>query len=48
MKQNQLPHQHGTHKNLESLSEQLADIDRFASIAEIFKRLGDANRVRIF
>lgn len=48
MTQLQLPHQHGTHKNLDFLAEQLSDIDRFASIAEIFKRLGDANRVRIF
>ncbi len=48
MKHIELPHQHGSHKNIDSLIEQLSDIDQFAAVAEIFKKLGDANRIRIF
>lgn len=48
MKQIELPHHHGTYENLDSLIEQLSDINQFASVAEVFKKLGDANRIRIF
>ena len=43
-----LPHQHGENKNIENMHKELSDISHFATVAEIFKQLGDSTRVRIF
>lgn len=43
-----LPHHHGENRNMESMHKELADISHFASVAEVFKQLGDPTRVRIF
>ncbi|MBR3245761.1 MAG: winged helix-turn-helix transcriptional regulator [Parasporobacterium sp.] len=48
MNQLNLPHEHGEGEQIKMLAEQLSDMERFQAIAEIFKRLGDANRIRIF
>lgn len=42
-----LPHNHGE-GNFSDLQEHLSDVADFQRIAEIFKQLGDATRVRIF
>ena len=43
-----LPHDHGSKENLIFLSKQVAEIDKFRIVAEIFKQLGDTSRIRIF
>ena len=43
-----LPHHHGEHEEIEELFEQLSDLEQFQNVSEIFKRLGDTTRVRIF
>ena len=43
-----LPHQHGEHEHIEELYEQLSDLEQFQNAAEVFKRLGDTTRMRIF
>ena len=43
-----LPHEHGESDQLKELIEQLSEIDKYQAIAEIFKHLDDANRIRIF
>ena len=44
----QLPHTHGEDEKIQDLIEQLSALDQYQSVAEIFKLLGDANRIRIF
>ena len=43
-----LPHEHGESDQIKELISQLSEIDKYQAIAEIFKRLDDANRIRIF
>lgn len=43
-----LPHQHGENKNIENMHKELSDISHFATVAEIFRQLGDSTRVRVF
>lgn len=47
MKEFTLPHRHGE-KNIEHLQGELSQINRFATVAEIFKQLSDPTRIRIF
>ncbi len=48
MLQRELPHDHGEGKEKYNMLQQLSNIDNFQKIAEIFKQIGDATRVRIF
>ncbi len=43
-----LPHQHGENEQIEELFEELSNIEQFQIVSEVFKRLGDTTRVRIF
>ena len=43
-----LPHHHGEEKNIDMLQKELSDVEHFAAVAEVFKQLGDGNRVRLF
>ncbi|MBO7730494.1 MAG: winged helix-turn-helix transcriptional regulator [Lachnospiraceae bacterium] len=43
-----LPHEHGESDRIQELIDQLSEIDKYQAIAEIFKHLDDANRIRIF
>ena len=43
-----LPHKHGENEYVQDLIDQLAETDKYQAVAEVFKRLGDANRIRIF
>lgn len=43
-----LPHQHGEGPQTERIQEQLCQVEHFQTIADVFKQLGDATRVRIF
>ncbi|MCF0229426.1 MAG: winged helix-turn-helix transcriptional regulator, partial [Parasporobacterium sp.] len=45
---NNLPHDHGTHHNIEQLQKHLCNIENFQIIADVFRQLGDTTRVRIF
>lgn len=42
-----LPHDHASHLTAE-LKDELDDVARFQLVADIFKQLGDATRVRLF
>lgn len=42
-----LPHNHDSHLSSE-LKNELDDVERFHLVADIFKQLGDATRVRLF
>lgn len=46
MPNNNLPHDHGSHAS--QLLERMPGDDHFQLIADIFKQLGDGNRIRIF
>ena len=48
MEQLHLPHHHSDVCNRADLIETLSDTEQFSAIAEIFKKLGDPNRIRIF
>lgn len=43
-----LPHDHGEGKNLSEIRRELSDAGRFDSASEVFRRLGDPMRVRLF
>ncbi len=43
-----LPHQHGEGPQTECVRRQLRQVEHFQTIADVFKQLGDATRVRIF
>ena len=43
-----LPHQHGEGPGALQIQEQLGRIDRFQTVAEVFRQLGDTTRIRIF
>ena len=44
----QLPHKHGESEQLQELIEQLSALEQYQAVADIFKHLQDANRIRIF
>lgn len=48
MAQIKLPHEHGNIKDAGKLIEQFSDMEKFTAVAEVFKKLGDPNRIRIF
>ena len=48
MKKTPLPHEHGENEHIQDLIDQLAEQEKYQAVAEVFKRLGDANRIRIF
>lgn len=43
-----LPHDHNEKPSLPALKESLTHIDNFSEVAEVFKRLGDTTRLRVF
>lgn len=43
-----LPHRHGEGDSIAFLQEELDRIDRFQTVAEVFKQLDDTTRIRIF
>ena len=43
-----LPHHHGEESQLPALRRELEKTDKFQIIADVFRQLGDATRVRIF
>lgn len=43
-----LPHDHGRQSHAAALHRELADTERFAAAAELFKQLGDPTRMRMF
>ena len=48
MKAKKLPHYHGNIKIAEDLIEGLENTENFQAVANIFKQLGDTNRLRIY
>lgn len=48
MNDKQLPHQHGNQKVEETLGIELENHEKFQMAANIFKQLGDSNRLRIY
>lgn len=48
MEQYVLPHSHDEKVNIPRIREEATRIEDFQAIAEVFKQLGDPNRVRIF
>lgn len=43
-----LPHHHGEEQNISMIQTQLNRVERFQTVAEVFKQLGDTTRIRIF
>ena len=43
-----LPHEHGEDAHAMEVIEQLSNLETFQEAADLFKKLGDANRIRIF
>lgn len=43
-----LPHNHGEPPSLDALRENLAAVQDFQAIADVFRQLGDTTRLRIF
>lgn len=48
MAQISLPHQHGHVEQAQDVYKRLRETDEFRIIADVFRQLGDASRVRIF
>ena len=48
MKYSDLPHFDGTMESSSTMMHEIQHIEHFEKVAEIFKQLGDTNRVRIF
>ena len=48
MKSPTLPHTHDAQNNLESIQSGLCRVERFETVADIFKQLSDTTRIRIF
>ncbi len=46
MEDRRLPHDHGQH--IEFLADKLPTAEHFSVLAELFRQLGDASRIRIF
>lgn len=43
-----LPHQHGEGRETALIQEQLVRVERFQTVAEVFRQLGDTTRIRVF
>ena len=43
-----LPHYHSDDAEVENILDEVQDVSHFASIANVFKQLGDPTRVRIY
>lgn len=43
-----LPHQHNEGEVISRMETELSKIDKFQTIADVFKQLGDPTRIRIF
>lgn len=43
-----LPHHHGEGEGTAFIQEQLHSVERFQTVAEVFKQLDDTTRIRIF
>jgi len=48
MEEKHLPHHHGGEGHIAALCEELSKIEKFQTIADVFRQLGDTTRVRIF
>lgn len=48
MENTKLPHRHNVQEVSESICRELECIEKFQLVADIFKQLGDATRVRLF
>lgn len=48
MEQKHLPHHHGEEGHIAALGRELSKVDKFQTIADVFRQLGDTTRVRIF
>lgn len=48
MKKRQLPHQHGDEKISEKMIDELENTEKFYTVANIFKQLGDSSRLKIY
>ena len=48
MEEKHLPHHHGEEGRMAALGRELSKIDKFQTIADVFRQLGDTTRVRIF
>lgn len=43
-----LPHNHDTQNNLENLESNFPQVEKFETVANVFKQLSDTTRIRIF
>ena len=48
MEEIRLPHHHGDQNHVENICRELANVQHFQAVCEIFKQLSDPTRVRIF
>ena len=48
MEKTALPHRHSAESVLESIREELSNIEKFQLVSDIFKQLGDTTRIRLF
>lgn len=48
MEKQHLPHDHGEHKNINFIEEELKNANNFMIVSEIFKQLSDTTRLKIF
>lgn len=48
MEEMHLPHHHGEEGHVSALCRELSKVDKFQTIADVFRQLGDTTRVRIF
>lgn len=48
MKSFMLPHNHDTQNNLENLGSNFPQVEKFETVADVFKQLSDTTRIRIF
>lgn len=44
----ELPHHHGEGQETAMIQAQLGHVERFQTVAEVFKQLGDTTRIRVF
>lgn len=44
----ELPHRHGENAETAQIQAQLGQIDRFQTVADVFRQLDDTTRIRIF
>ena len=44
----ELPHDHGSHRSIDYIEKELEKTESFAIVSEVFKKLSDMTRIRIF